>query len=159
MKKLVVGIFLLLGMYSLEAQTRSRDVGFFMEGSYYKISEWDWDLGDMNEKPIYTFYYQNEKHPNIRDIESTKIGDVDDLKKFIYDCDSLLNTIELGVGENIYDVEVGIVKCSVSNMWNQTMLFITSDDELGYGIMSRAVIESFKKSLIINGIEVVGYNK
>ena len=153
MKKLVLGIFLLLGMYSLEAQTRSRDVGIYMMGNAHKIVEFG------NENPIYTFYYQNGKYQNITDIRYTRIGDVDDLKKFIYDCDSLLNTIELGVGENIYDVEVGIVKCSVSKMFNQPMLFITSDDELGYGLMSRAVIKRFKKSLIINGIEVVGYNK
>jgi hypothetical protein len=44
-------------------------------------------------------------------------------------------------------------------MFNEPMLFITSDDELGYGLMSRAVIKRFKKSLISNGIEVVGYNK
>jgi hypothetical protein len=95
------------------------------------------------------FIIKMKKHPNIRDIESTRIGDVDDLKKFIYDCDSLLNTIELGVGENIYDVEVGIVKCSVSNMFNQTILFITSDDELGYGIMSRAVIRKVLKRVLL----------
>lgn len=140
---------------SLFSQVKTRDVGVYMTGNATKIVEFD----RGSEGVRYVLYYQNLKYQHITDIRYTTIGDIDALKEFIYACDSLLNTVNLKSGENLLGVNVGTAVCSVDNFMNQTVLTFSSDDDLGYGMITKAVLKRFKKSLSSNGIEIVGYGE
>jgi hypothetical protein len=153
MKKILLFVCFLSFGYSVNAQIKSRTVGTFMTGNSSEIVEFS------GEDIWYVFYFQNFKYQSITDTKSALIGNQDDLKKFIYDCDSIISTIKLGKRESIYDVEVGVIRCAIVTFGGKTSIRVDSDDNLGYTLITKPVIKRFKKSLVKNGLIIDEYGK
>jgi hypothetical protein len=153
MKKVLLFVWFLSIGCSVNAQIKSRTVGTYILGSSTEIVEYS------DEDIRYVFYFQNFKYQSITDIKDTKLGNLEELQKFIYDCDSIISTIKLGKSENIYDVQVGSIRCAITTFVGKTCIRVDSDDTLGYTLITKPVIKRFKKSLIKNGLNIDEYGK